>query len=58
MQLAAGLLASGSVSVAGAAARVGYDSEAAFSRAFEKVVGAPPGAWRRERYAGSGMPVS
>lgn len=27
---------------------VGYESEAAFSRAFKRVVGAAPGAWRRD----------
>jgi AraC-like DNA-binding protein len=26
---------------------VGYESEAAFSRAFKRLVGAPPAAWRR-----------
>jgi len=29
------------------ALQVGYDSEAAFSRAFKRVVGVAPGAWRR-----------
>jgi AraC-like DNA-binding protein len=28
---------------------VGYESEAAFSRAFRRVVGVAPGAWRRAR---------
>jgi AraC-like DNA-binding protein len=35
--------------VAQVAAEVGYESEAAFNRAFKKCVGAPPGAWRRGR---------
>lgn len=35
------------VSVAELAARVGYESEAAFSRAFKRTVGMPPGAVRR-----------
>jgi AraC-like DNA-binding protein len=30
-----------------AANRLGYDSEAAFSRAFKKLVGVPPGSVRR-----------
>ena len=37
------------VSIAQAAAEVGYESEAAFNRAFKKQVGVPPGAWRRAR---------
>jgi methylphosphotriester-DNA--protein-cysteine methyltransferase len=32
-----------------AGAEVGYESEAAFSRAFKKYVGMSPGAWRRGR---------
>jgi AraC-like DNA-binding protein len=47
MQLAAGLLADSGHQVARVAAEVGYDSEAAFSRAFHKLVGMPPAAWRR-----------
>jgi AraC-like DNA-binding protein len=47
MQLAAGLLADSGHRVARVAAEVGYDSEAAFSRAFHKLVGMPPAAWRR-----------
>ncbi len=47
MQVAAGLLVSGGDPVARIAAEVGYDSEAAFSRAFKKLVGTPPAAWRR-----------
>ena len=47
MQLAAARLAEGTAKVAAIAAEVGYDSEAAFSRAFKKMVGVPPGAWRR-----------
>ena len=46
MQLAATLLRSRNVSVFEAAMEVGYASEAAFSRAFKKVVGLPPAAWR------------
>jgi AraC-like DNA-binding protein len=49
MQVAAGLLATGGASLAEVAADVGYASEAAFSRAFKKVVGEPPAAWRRQR---------
>ena len=49
MQLAASLLAGGTASVAEAARAVGYGSEAAFSRAFKKLVGVPPAAWREAR---------
>jgi AraC-like DNA-binding protein len=47
MQIAAGLLAGGGASVAQVAVEVGYASEAAFSRAFKKLVGVPPASWRR-----------
>jgi AraC-like DNA-binding protein len=29
------------------AAEIGYESEAAFSRAFKKMMGVPPSAWRQ-----------
>ena len=47
MQLASGLLRSSNATVATIAQEVGYDSEAAFARAFKRLVGAPPAAWRR-----------
>ncbi len=47
MQVAAGLLSGGSASIAAIASDVGYGSEAAFSRAFKKLVGTPPAVWRR-----------
>ena len=50
MQAAARLLADGEAKVSAVARRVGYDSEAAFSRAFKKAAGVPPAAWRT-RYA-------
>ena len=49
MQLAIRRLTIPGVSVAQAGAEVGYESEAAFSRAFKKYVGVPPGSWRRGR---------
>jgi AraC-like DNA-binding protein len=49
MQLAANHLLGGVENVAAIANRVGYESEAAFSRAFKKVVGAPPSQWRKHR---------
>jgi AraC-like DNA-binding protein len=42
-------LLSGTDRVAVIANRVGYESEAAFSRAFKKAVGAPPSQWRKYR---------
>jgi AraC-like DNA-binding protein len=52
MQLAANHLLSGMDSVAAIAERVGYESEAAFSRAFKKAVGTPPSQWRKHRDGG------
>ncbi len=49
LQIAARLLETPSVSIAQAAAEVGYQSEAAFNRAFKRYAGVAPGAWRRER---------
>ena len=49
MQLAARALESPTASIAAIAANVGYQSEAAFNRAFKKYVGVPPGEWRRAR---------
>ena len=46
MQLAADRLRSGADSVVVIAADVGYESEASFSRAFKRVTGVTPGAWR------------
>jgi AraC-like DNA-binding protein len=47
MQVAARLLADGHAKVAAVGRAVGYDSEAAFSRAFKKLAGVPPADWRR-----------
>ena len=47
MQIAAGLLNAGNTNIATVAAEIGYASEAAFSRAFKKIVGVPPSDWRR-----------
>jgi AraC-like DNA-binding protein len=48
MQLAANLLA-GPATLAEIAVDVGYGSEAAFSRAFKKIVGLSPATWRTSR---------
>jgi AraC-like DNA-binding protein len=47
MQVAANLLSQSGAKVAAIGAEVGYDSEAAFSRAFKKATGVSPGSWRR-----------
>jgi AraC-like DNA-binding protein len=48
MQLASRLLTEGG-QVATVAAAVGYESDAAFSRAFKKLVGQAPAAWAAKR---------
>jgi AraC-like DNA-binding protein len=49
MQLAARRLAEGTEKVGAIALDVGYESEAAFSRAFKRLAGASPDAWRRRQ---------
>jgi len=51
MQAAARLLLDTQATVATVAQEVGYESEAAFARAFKRLVGRPPAAWRRDRTA-------
>jgi AraC-like DNA-binding protein len=51
MQLAARRLRESAVSIAQAGAAVGYESEAAFNRAFKKHLGVSPGAWRTQQLA-------
>ena len=47
MQLARQLLREGTHSMQEVATRVGYESEAAFNRAFKRATGSPPATWRR-----------
>ncbi len=47
MQKAASLLREGRATLADIADRVGYESEAAFSKAFKRWIGSAPGAYRR-----------
>ena len=46
LQLAARMLCDGAAKVSAVAAEVGYESEAAFSRAFKKLSGVAPAEWR------------
>ncbi|MGB6449899.1 MAG: AraC family transcriptional regulator [Steroidobacteraceae bacterium] len=47
MQIAARILSDASANIASIAEEIGYESEAAFSRAFKKLVGVSPSVWRR-----------
>jgi AraC-like DNA-binding protein len=47
MQVAMQKLRNTSASLAQVANMIGYESEAAFSRAFKKAVGTAPATWRR-----------
>lgn len=49
MQIASGLLRDTNAKLIEAALDVGYESEAAFSRASKRVAGLAPGAWRKVR---------
>jgi AraC family transcriptional regulator, alkane utilization regulator len=51
VQLAKQMLRDGESGIAEIAARVGYDSEAAFNRAFKRSAGSPPAAWRKSAAA-------
>lgn len=51
IQLGARLLRESNRKVATIAVDVGYESEAAFSRAFKRMMGLPPAAWRKTQLA-------
>ena len=51
LQMAASKLAEGDASIAAIAAEIGYESGAAFSRAFKKMIGEPPAEWRSNKIA-------
>jgi AraC-like DNA-binding protein len=53
MQKAAALLREGTTTLAEIADRVGYESEAAFSKAFKRWVGTAPGAYRKTARVGT-----
>jgi AraC-like DNA-binding protein len=54
MQIGSRLLTQSNATLASVALDAGYESEAAFSRAFKRAVGVPPSVWRRERTASAG----
>ena len=47
IQLAKQMMREGGRNIQEVATRVGYDSEAAFNRAFKRATGSPPATWRR-----------
>jgi AraC-like DNA-binding protein len=49
LQVAAQDLLAGPRPIAAVAERVGYESEAAFNRAFKRQFGMPPASWRRSQ---------
>jgi AraC-like DNA-binding protein len=51
LQLAARQLERPGISIAWVAGEAGYESEAAFNRAFKRIMGTPPGIWRKRRNA-------
>ncbi len=56
MQLAAHLLREGGAGIAEIAQQVGYASEAAFSRAYKRLVGVAPALWRQGMRSGEKAP--
>jgi AraC-like DNA-binding protein len=57
MQIASRMLRDTNAKVVRVALDVGYESEAAFSRAFKRVVGSSPGAWRRQATSPAANPA-
>lgn len=56
MHVAAAWLGEHDVTLAQCAGRLGYESEAAFSRAFRREMGVSPGGWRKRRSAAAAEP--
>ena len=57
LQMASELLRNTLLGMSEVAARVGYESDAAFSRAFKRRFGAAPAVWRRQsEHVSSGGP--
>ncbi len=55
VHLAKQMLRDGAHSMAEVADKIGYESEAAFNRAFKRATGVPPAAWRRRSAANSAL---
>jgi AraC-like DNA-binding protein len=58
LQIAAHELRNGTQPLAAVAGRVGYESEAAFNRAFKREFGMPPASWRRSHGTSDGHGAS
>ena len=54
MHLARDLLRESTLGLGEIAGRVGYESEAAFNRAFRRLVGSPPATWRHVKTSSTG----
>ncbi|MGQ0649333.1 MAG: AraC family transcriptional regulator [Gemmatimonadaceae bacterium] len=57
LQVAARMLRDGDAKVVAIAHAVGFESEAAFSRAFRRLVGVPPATWRRQAFPSAVTPT-
>ncbi len=57
MHLARQMLRDSTLGIGEIAGRIGYESEAAFNRAFKRAVGAPPAQWRRGSTGADAVPV-
>lgn len=53
INVAAHHLQSSQMTLARIAEQVGYESEAAFNRSFRRMMGLPPGAWRKRHHGGA-----
>ena len=58
LRIAAHELLNGGKPLAAVAEQVGYDSEAAFNRAFKREFGMPPAGWRKQRMQAEAVPQS
>ena len=56
MQLAKQMMREGAHNIQEVATRVGYESEAAFNRAFKRATGSPPATWRKTALAATTTP--